>query len=1172
MMRHENSDEVEMVAQRAEPKKPKRRRRTLWLVVLTIVAAVLLAFAPTIVAQTPLRDWLLAKLVSPKQGELRVEQLSLAWFSPIEAHRVELLDDEGNRLLLASRITSSRTLWNLLADSSNVGTIQFAEPEVALQLYPSGSNWETFLAPWFEGDTEGNSQPISLNLQIEQGRLLLADRDTGHAWDVQPVDAKFSLDGQGSRPMQLQLAGQLPRDPSRGAIATTIQFPDSEAAEPKPLVVELESQRFPIRLVETVLRRFHMDTPMQGRLTSKAKLAWSFAAGPTQIEYSGTASAQDLCVGAENREQALVVMENVEFPCQFKIAGERLLIEQLQILSEAGEIRARGVAPMPESWSGTSIEKLIAEGLIVDGAVDVAKLTRSLPGLVPLREDSEITSGRLDLNIRSGVQNGHPAAQVHLELSALAAIANGARIAWREPVILDLDATWRETGLFINQGECRGPFFNVRAAGNAREFQSEFAVDAGQAFGELNQYFDLGEMELAGQARGRARLARGDADAFVAAANVTLTDWRMSSPSRAAWQEDSLAVVAQAQGNWSDAGAKSLTEATVSLKAADDSLVARLVRPMPLHEESFRLPVAIDLRGELSRWMARTSPFLAMQEHPTGICELTAQGTFADDVVDIDRLDLRLKNLVYRSEHVDIAEPSVEMQAQGRWSQSPGRVEIPELVLSSPTLSLRAEQAWCDWPEGRPRVAGIATFHADAKRLGRLIRKIEEADTEPSLRLEGAVQGKIEVAHRNGLTNAQLDTEILDAILREVVYDRQGEKSKRECWREPKVHLAAQAIYDQSADRLELASARAESNTLAIAAAGTVADVTSAPLLDVKGSINYDLAQWTPLLRELLGPDLVLVGRDTAEFQVGGPMTAGATEAESLTRRLSAHVSAGWQAAGYYGLIFGPARFDARLENGLINFAPVQVAVNEGAFNAAPALQIAPLPKRLTIPPGRTLENVRFSPENCDRLFKYVAPVVADTARCDGRFTLELQEFKYKFEKPDRSDVAGKLTIHQLDVLPGPLAEQYIMLGRQIDALLQNRPLPANSASHSGALMRIDSQQVAFRVDNGRVHHDRMVVRAGSALIYTRGSVGLDQTLAIDAEIPIQDSWIEGRPFLQGLRGQVLRIPIRGTLGQPKTDSRALAQASASILRGAAQRTIADELNKQFDRLLPPVP
>ena len=113
-------------------------------------------------------------------------------------------------------------------------------------------------------------------------------------------------------------------------------------------------------------------------------------------------------------------------------------------------------------------------------------------------------------------------------------------------------------------------------------------------------------------------------------------------------------------------------------------------------------------------------------------------------------------------------------------------------------------------------------------------------------------------------------------------------------------------------------------------------------------------------------------------------------------------------------------------------------------------------------------------------------------------------------------------------------------------------------------------QRIDFQVVEGRVHHRGLQVQVDDVIIRTQGSVGLDQSLALMAEVPIRDEWVQRDRYLSSLRGQSLRIPVSGTLSQPRLDSRAVQQLSTQLIGGAAERLIQDELQNQLQKLFQP--
>jgi len=85
--------------------------------------------------------------------------------------------------------------------------------------------------------------------------------------------------------------------------------------------------------------------------------------------------------------------------------------------------------------------------------------------------------------------------------------------------------------------------------------------------------------------------------------------------------------------------------------------------------------------------------------------------------------------------------------------------------------------------------------------------------------------------------------------------------------------------------------------------------------------------------------------------------------------------------------------------------------------------------------------------------------------------------------------------------------------------------------------------------------------------VRSSGSVGLDQSLDFVLELPIQDKWLRKHRALQSLSGQVIRIPIQGTLEKPRVDNRAVADLSKHLLQGVAERVLGDEINRQLKKL-----
>ena len=84
----------------------------------------------------------------------------------------------------------------------------------------------------------------------------------------------------------------------------------------------------------------------------------------------------------------------------------------------------------------------------------------------------------------------------------------------------------------------------------------------------------------------------------------------------------------------------------------------------------------------------------------------------------------------------------------------------------------------------------------------------------------------------------------------------------------------------------------------------------------------------------------------------------------------------------------------------------------------------------------------------------------------------------------------------------------------------------------------LDLHPIEFTIQRGRVTYAKpwTWMLSGTETTFT-GSVGLDQTLDLAWNLPISDALVKRWGFLESLRGQLLTIPLRGTVSHPKLEA-----------------------------------
>lgn len=191
----------------------------------------------------------------------------------------------------------------------------------------------------------------------------------------------------------------------------------------------------------------------------------------------------------------------------------------------------------------------------------------------------------------------------------------------------------------------------------------------------------------------------------------------------------------------------------------------------------------------------------------------------------------------------------------------------------------------------------------------------------------------------------------------------------------------------------------------------------------------------------------------------------------------------------------------------------------------------------------------------------YIAPVLADAARTSGRFSLRLDNATFPVGVPEAARLAGVLSMHEVDVGPGPLTTKVL------DSLPGRLDLPRS-------IRVADDSNVEFHLANRRVWHKGLefgipLAKPGQRLdIESSGSVGLDdRSLDLKLSLPVPIDLPADRPLLAALAGKSISIGVGGVLGEPKVNF-------DGSIRAAAGDVVTDLVDRLRNRgqALPPRP
>ncbi len=843
-------------------------------------------------------------------------------------------------------------------------------------------------------------------------------------------------------------------------------------------------------------------------------------------------------------------------------------------------------------------------------------------------------------------------------------------LRWNEPFTAWLRGrrgATRGDRLRIEEARIASPAVEVSAFGTAESSTVQWTLDFDKLVAEAGEVLELEGVQLAGTARGRVDLERVAATAAShAKVSASLSNFELARPGRRPWRDAELSIEAEGSGGMAGA-ALLIDQGHGTVTAADDTLEVTLtggalVNLWPAVSHGMRRngpwlraapgsqAIAADcsLAGDLARWQPRWEGLL-----PSTVLEGVELGGFAKASAalaaqggswQITRAGGEVEKLTVKCDGRQISEPRAVASAAGQWNPATGQVEISSAELLTPTLSLRTGGLAVLPVRGNVPVA--TGHHMDgpgmdgpgmAAMVERLRGKLQwQADVARLERwiVPPAVASRWPAAGRAWGTAEILDTPIGMNLLVEAtgsqlaISSTQPEKEVAEgaavakareagaaatLWSEPRATLVLEVTCPptpaQTPERMTVNQLKLESSTVAIAAAGSIGELSSRRIIELGGNVAYDWEQVSRLLTPWTGGRLRLAGAGARPFTLRGPLgqlvvgtavTAGnaeqqmplpddwlpsargaqadkvarvalplpatprsATDLSDRLRAVSIDTSAAWTAAEVAGFQFAPGEMPVRFFEGQLALGPFDLAASGGRLRGAPWLRLLPAPGELIVPPGRCLDRVVVTQQLCDRWVNWLVPLIGQSTHTQGLMSIDLAGARLPLADPFGGEASGQVIFENLESTPGervqPLVNLIVKLQSAID--------PRFAFGDKTVLLRVRPEPVRVRLADRRLLHEGLVMDAGQLVIRSAGSVGADGTLAMVVEVAFRGDIAGATPVVSQLLRTPLVIPLRGTVNRPQFDARSIDVILGRIVENTAEAVIGPSLSRGLETL-----
>ena len=1196
--RQESIEKRERGAERSTRSKRSRRKSAgsmKWAGLgLLFVVALLLFFLPTIIAVTPLRQMVVDRALQDFQGRVVVQSATLSWFSPIQLTGISATDSRGENLFSAQSVASSKSLLSLL-NGKDYGKFEIVKPVVHLHLRQDGSNLEDAIATWLEPTETSESSP-PVEIVVREGTAHISSELDAQAWQLSELTGNASL-FQAASPLALKLEGIAANSaaPSGGTFQVQAVFDEGE----RQLgfsngQVTMVGTRLPIDVASPFMTRYVEPMQFAGVLDGDLEVSWQAGGASAHLRSQAAKIESFYCRAPHRIGHDQIQLAQVELRGEAQLDAQAIQANELICHSEVGSLRANGQLHWEQLQQGWTATGDTSSDFQAEGHLDLAKLARLLPETISLQQGLEVEAGELKLTAASRKEGASQRLVVNLESVGLSAVRHGQRLHWHQPIRVVAAVRQNAQGVVLESLNGQTNFVSLQGQGTFQ--QGEFVIqgDLAKASTELEQFIDLGGVQVEGLINGRL-IWKTDLQTSSTARPLTLQGQfdierpRLIRPGKAPWQPSQLRVAVQGNGIWQTeqglAQHVHLQTGGLQLVAGQEQLDVQLAEP--LDNLSWQTPWKLNcsLAGSLQQWLAHVGTVVPVEFQAQGALRANAYVIASRDEVRVHSLSYECQSFVFDGYGTNIQEPVVQGQGSLAYQRATGKLQVDELTIVSSALSARGQQV--QWDQSQERFSGEVAFRAD---INRTLPWWIDPPTEDSVHWYGMAQGNIQwgnqdefspsganasngTAPSNSVIQGRVQVQVDDLIAAKPVRHTPStgvqtaghQNGWVKLFEEKQATLESILHLDLAANRVQFQQVALNSSAANLNASGSLSDWGGEMMADIQGSWAPQWHYWQPLLQAYAGDAVVLQGVSGGPFQLKGPLR-DVTSSSWLSPYLEGQAQVAWQQGQLLGLDVGGSQLQLTARQGMAELRTDAIAVAGGTVSLAPRIDLRTDSPVLELPPGRVVEQVQLTPEICRGWLKYVAPTFADATALQGQFSVDTSQASWSFQNAAASQVAGTLTFHGGYVGPGPLGTQLLSLAKQVKALAKGEALQAlgNSGQNDSVWMTLPEQQVPFQMQQGRVYHDGLQFQVDGVTIQTRGSVGLDQSLQLIAMIPIAEEWVADQRWLASLRGQTLQIPITGTVSQPRIDNSALTQLSQQLLQQAAGNAFQDVIQDQW--------
>lgn len=1175
-------------------RRPGRR----WLYALLAIVTLVL-FLPNIVTMLGLQQQAVNMFAGDIDGELKIGRMTAGWFQPVTIRNVSLFDRDGQAVLSIAEIKSSRRLWSLLR-TDDYGHFDIKQPVVSLHLKKNGSNLEDVLAafitpekpdaslqptPTGNGSTPAPTPLPKVSLRVIDGAATLTSETSREAWSIDQLEAAVQLvtdHAAGETALQCRVtefspdAGgtQIPQSSGNLSLSAEIDGgqPDADHTKLKFASVQanVDSSQLPLSIISPLAERFIGAMEVRGNLDCQLAAACdltatTIAADVAKLNVSQLQIASPELLGTDRFQ-----IRNALATGKINLSPQTLSADAFEFRTDVGYLQANGNFGFAQLNSAAAGTQLPGGDFRMDGELDLASLMKMLPATFHTHEDLQVETGSANFHVRSRQRQ----LMLNLDLANLKARRSGQEIVWREPVRVVADVSDASGQLMLKNFQCLTDFITVQGNAGFTEGVFEVKGDLAMLTKRIGQFVDLQQMETGGTLDGKfgwqlkpgSQLNLGGATGVQpidVIGNFAIDQPLIRMPGVADWKPGSAVLQISAALQAFDAGRIQVDSAAAKAVIGREQMLLTLAAPIADAASNEVWNFQAQAVGDVGGYLKHAQNFVDLGpiaaagnlDFQSGVSVTRTEIGFSNATVAIDQF-------AFEGYSVIVRENRVTANVNGRYDLNTGVIGIAQTSLSSSGVSASGQNLTIVVADNI-QINGDTAFRADISRVADWLQLSPGDDDVFYL---GDAQGTLRLVSDDAGIGGLLDMKVTDlaAAMKQTLTagNRQpfqqvaAKASLVPFWSEANVGIRGGLKLANDFDGIALDKMQLQSKTLTATTTGSIVEMSGPMLMNLSGVWNPQWDLVNSLLDVYTGRTVRLRGTGEQPFLVRGPIFETDPSQPSppfLPAQFQASTRVAWADGQVLDLPIGEGLVEVIVDQGVVSTTVHPVSFSGGQIKANPKVDLRSAEPVLYLDRHRLMDRVQLTPETCASLLKYVNPLAAGATQAQGTFSVDSDGVQVPLYDPMKMEARAVVVLEDVVVSAGPMAQQLIGIVQQVRSVVKPEGDPNRDY---GTWLKMSQQSIPVAVKNGRVYHEGIRMSHDDVTLSTTGSVGLDQTLDMVAEIPIPDAWLARSKYLAGLKGKSISIPIGGTVSQPKLDRDAVRQFTTQIARDLAGNAI----------------